>query len=353
MPNNPVRFGMVGAGGIAQSYAAAFRECSFAKLVAVADVRADAAQAIAQTLNAASYSTHQEMCDKEQLDAVIVVTPPNIHADIVTDLLHRKLHVLCEKPLTVDSTTARNMFAVADEVDRRLTMATKFRFADDVVRAKSLISSGILGDIILFENTFTARVDMSSRWNSNPAVSGGGVLIDNGTHSVDIVRYLLGPITELQVIEGRRVQNLPVEDTVRMFVHTTSGANASIDLSWSINKEQPNYISVYGSQGTVHVGWKESKYRRSQDDAWIVFGQGYNKVQAFKGQIENFARAVKGQDKLLVTADDAIASVEVIEAAYRALVHTQWEPVTLECCGSTQPSIKNERVSATPAALTV
>ena len=344
---------MVGAGGIAQSYAAAFRECSVAKLVAVADVRAEAAQAIGQTLGAASYSTHQEMCDKEQLDAVIVVTPPNIHADIVNDLLRRKLHVLCEKPLTVDSTTARSMFAVADEVDRKLTMATKFRFADDVVRAKSLISSGILGDIILFENTFTARVDMSSRWNSNPAISGGGVLIDNGTHSVDIVRYLLGPITELQVIEGRRVQNLPVEDTVRMFVHTTSGANASIDLSWSINKEQPNYISVYGSQGTVHVGWKESRYRRSQDDAWIVFGQGYNKVQAFKGQIENFARAVKGQDKLLVTADDAIASVEVIEAAYRALAHTQWEPVTLECCGSTQPSIKNERVSSTPAALTV
>ena len=255
MPNTPVRYGMVGAGGIAQSYAAAFRDCSVAKLVAVADVRAEAAQAIAQTLKAASYSTHQEMCDKEQLDAVIVVTPPNIHADIVNDLLHRKLHVLCEKPLTVDSATARQMFATADEVDRKLTMATKFRFADDVVRAKSLISSGILGEVILFENTFTARVDMSSRWNSNPAISGGGVLIDNGTHSVDIVRYLLGPITELQVIEGRRVQNLPVEDTVRMFVHTTSGANASIDLSWSINKEQPNFISIYGSQGTVHVGW--------------------------------------------------------------------------------------------------
>ncbi len=344
---------MVGAGGIAQSYAAAFRECSVAKLVAVADVRADAAQAIAQTLNATSYASHGEMCDKEQLDAVIVVTPPNIHAEVVTDLLRRKLHVLCEKPLTVDSTTARKMFAVADEVDRKLTMATKFRFAEDVVRAKSLISSGILGDIILFENTFTARVDMSSRWNSNPAISGGGVLIDNGTHSVDIVRYLLGPITELQVIEGRRVQNLPVEDTVRMFVHTTSGANASIDLSWSINKEQPNYLSVYGSQGTVHVGWKESRYRRSQDDAWIVFGQGYNKVQAFKGQIENFARAVKGQDKLLVTADDAIASVEVIEAAYRALGHQTWEPVSQECCGSTQPFIKNERLAEAPKALTV
>ena len=353
MPNTPVRFGMVGAGGIAQSYAAAFRDCSVAQLVAVADVRAEAAQAIAQTLNAKSYGSHGEMCDAEQLDAVIVVTPPSTHSDIVTDLLRRKLNVLCEKPLTVDSSTARQLFATADEVDRKLTMATKFRFAEDVVRAKALIQSGILGDVILFENAFTARVDMSSRWNSNPAISGGGVLIDNGTHSVDIVRYLLGPITELQVIEGRRVQQLPVEDTVRMFVHTHSGVNASIDLSWSINKEQPNYISVYGSQGTVHVGWKESKYRRSQDDAWIVFGQGYNKVQAFKGQIENFARAVKGQDKLLVTPEDAIASVEVIEAAYRALNHTQWEPVALECGGSTPPSIKNDRLPVTQKALTV
>lgn len=340
---------MVGAGGIAQSYAAAFRDCQAAKLVAVADVREEAAQAIAQTLNAASYGSHAEMCEEEQLDAVIVVTPPSTHGNIVTDLLHLKLHVLCEKPLTVDSATARLMFSVAGEVDRKLTMATKFRFAEDVVRTKSLISSGILGEIILFENTFTARVDMSSRWNSNPAISGGGVLIDNGTHSVDIVRYLLGPITELQVVEGRRVQQLPVEDTVRMFVHTQVGVMGSIDLSWSINKEQPNYISVYGSQGTVHVGWKESKYRRSQDDQWIVFGQGYNKVQAFKGQIENFARAVKGQDKLLVTADDAIASVDVIEAAYHSLKHSQWQPVSAGSIVASAPAEVREGTVAMAA----
>ena len=69
--------------------------------------------------------------------------------------------------------------------------------------------------------------------------------------------------------------------------------------------------------------------------------------------VENFARAVKGQDKLLVTPEDAIASVDVIEAAYRALNHTQWEPVTLEYCGSTQPSLKNERLTESPKALTV
>jgi predicted dehydrogenase len=79
-------------------------------------------------------------------------------------------------------------------------------------------------------------------------------LIDNGTHSVDIIRYFLGPVAEVQVVEGRRVQKLDVEDTVRMFVRTDEGVMGSIDLSWSMNKEQPYYLSIYGSQGTVLVG---------------------------------------------------------------------------------------------------
>ncbi len=65
----------------------------------------------------------------------------------------------------------------------------------------------------------------------------------------------------------------------------------SIDLSWSINKQIPTYISIYGALGTVFVGWQESKYRRSSDDQWICFGKGYYKVQAFCDQIVNFSNA--------------------------------------------------------------
>jgi len=171
---------------------------------------------------------------------------------------------------------------------------------------------------------------MSNRWNSNPAISGGGVLIDNGTHSVDIMRYFLGPVAELQVIEGRRIQQLDVEDTVRMFARTKTGILGSIDLSWSMNKEQPYYLSIYGSHGTVLVGWKDSKYRRSSDTEWVPFGEGYNKFQAFRGQIENFSRVLRGEDKLLVTAEDALASVEVIETACESLHHSVWQPVQRE-----------------------
>jgi predicted dehydrogenase len=105
----------------------------------------------------------------------------------------------------------------------------------------------------------------------------------------------------------------------------------SIDLSWSIDKELDSYINIYGSHGNVFVGWKESKYRQSSSRDWVVFGKGYDKLQAFRSQIENFSRTIRGEDMLLITAEDAIASVEVIEAAYAALHQNHWTVVNGKC----------------------
>lgn len=327
MATNPVKFGLVGAGGIAQAYAQAFGKTTIAQLVGVADVRPEAAAAMAESLGCQSFTTYQAMAEALELDAVIICTPPVTHREIGTYFLERQVHVLCEKPLSITSEDARAMRAVAEEAQVILTMASKFRYVEDVIKAKSIVESGILGDIVLFENAFTARVDMASRWNSDPAISGGGVLIDNGTHSLDIMRYFLGPLAEVQVVEGKRTQGLMVEDTVRIFAKNHSGIMGNIDLSWSINKELDYYIRIYGSQGTISVGWEESKYRQAASSEWIVFGQGYNKVQAFQSQIENFSRAIRGKERLLITADDGVASVEVVEAAYRALYQSRWTAI--------------------------
>lgn len=322
-----LRFGLVGAGGIAQAYAQAFRESETGRVVAVADVREDAARALAEGLGAQAYDSYPVMARRARLDAVIVCTPPVTHADVVQHFLEHEIHVLCEKPFTLDGRSARRLAETAARTGLRLTMGSKFRYVDDVIRAKSILTSGILGEIILFENAFTARVDMSRRWNADPAVSGGGVLIDNGSHSVDLMRYFLGPLAEVQVVEGKRVQGLAVEDTVRIFVHSVSGVMGSIDLSWSLNKELDSYLNIYGSRGSISVGWKESRYRQSGSTDWIVFGRGYDKVQAFRSQIDNFARAILGKEMLLITAEDAVASVEAVEAAYASLRRLHWTAV--------------------------
>jgi predicted dehydrogenase len=325
--SSKLRFGLVGAGGIAQTYLQAFTMSETVELVAVADICSQAAQVMAQKAQCQSFDSYQTMASEVELDAVIVCTPPATHPEICIYFLERKVHVLCEKPLSISAIAAREMHEAALRAGVILTMASKFRYAEDVVKAKSIVASGILGEIVLFENAFTARVDMSDRWNSKPDISGGGVLIDNGTHSVDIMRYFLGPLAEIQVVEGKRIQGLAVEDTVRIFVRSTGGVVGNIDLSWSINKELDYYIRIYGSRGTISVGWQESKYRQASSQEWVVFGSGYNKVQAFQSQIENFTAAILKQEPLLIVMEDAIASVEVMEAAYTALNHNRWTPI--------------------------
>jgi predicted dehydrogenase len=328
--NNPtLKFALVGAGGIAQTHLQAFPRVSHADLVAVVDVRRDAAEGVAAANHCHAFTSIPSMLKDVSIDAAIVCTPPNTHPSLCRELAGAGVHILCEKPIALDFRSAQEMIQYANQQSVVLTMASKFRYVNDMIVAKQLVTSGILGDILLFENTFAGHIDMTKRWNSNPAISGGGVLIDNGTHSIDIVRYLLGPLESIQVIEGKRSQAIAVEDTVRIHAKTVKGTLAAIDLSWSINKQTPWYVSIYGTQGTVLIGWKESKYKRSTDQEWTVFGAGYDKSQAFASQLSNFCKAIDGQESLLITSDDAIASAYTMDRAYESLRKDDWIAVSM------------------------
>lgn len=323
-----LKFALIGTGGIAQTYAQAFQTSKCCDLVAVADVRRESADAFAEPFGARSFSDYKSLAENSEIDAVIVSTPPNSHPEIAMYFMNRGVHVLCEKPLCLSSAEARAMIACGEETGVRFTMASKFRYVEDVIKAKSMIASGFLGEVVQFENAFTAKVDMSKRWNSDKTVAGGGVLIDNGTHSVDIIRYFLGPIEEILALETSGTQNLAVDENVKLLAKTGNGIAASVDLTWGINKELPNFISVYGTNGTLHIGWRESKYKLNSNPDWTIFGKGYDKVQAFKAKIDNFANAIRGKEDLLIKPEDALASVEVIEAAYKSLSQNLWQRVT-------------------------
>lgn len=319
--------GIVGAGRIANAYAEIVTECDSVEIVGVADQEPLAAKTLATELDCEAFESHQALVDGGKTDAVILCTPPVTHPDITIDLLRSQVSVMCEKPLAISSTEARRMLAVAASSSAILTMATKFRYVDDVHRAREIAGSGDIGEVILVENTFASRVDMADRWNAQPDVSGGGVLMDNGTHSVDLVRFILGPIAEVMALEGRRTQGLGVEDTAQMFLKSHDGARATIDLSWSLNKEREWFLEIYGSNGTIQVGWSRSRYRIGEDSEWTELGTGYSRQDAMRNQVANFAAAIQREEELRIDATDAIASVEVLEAAYRSLSHDRWVSV--------------------------
>lgn len=322
--NIPLRFVLVGAGRIAQAHLEAMSTIPDARLVAIAEPRVEAGRAEAERQGCRHFTDAMDPELAVMADVAVVCTPPSTHFGIASHLLERGLHVLCEKPLTLNVADAEALVARADAAGRQIMMASKFRYSEDVIKARSIIESGLLGRVVLYDNTFASRVVMADRWNAKREVSGGGVLIDNGSHSVDIARYLLGPIYDVQVQTGPTVQGLDVEETARMHFRTKSQVMGTVDLSWSINKETDAYVSVYGTEGTLHVGWKASKYRQNGSPSWVTFGTGYDKNSAFKRQIENLIGVIRGREQPLIRPVDAVASVRVIQTAYASARMDNW-----------------------------
>jgi predicted dehydrogenase len=319
----PVRLGLVGAGGIAKAYVELLTSSTTATCVGVADVRPGAAAAVAEVLGCPGFTDAGALGAVDGLEAVVICTPPATHVELATRFARRGVNVLCEKPLAMNRHAAAEMIAVAEDAGVVLTMATKFRFCADVNRAALLMAQDRIGAVRLVENAFTSRVDMSNRWNADPAVSGGGVIADNGPHSVDLIRHLLGPISEILAVESSRPAGFVVDDTARLHLRTEAGIDAHVDLSWSIDKSLPDFLRIYGTLGEIRVGWRESAWR-SHGGEWQTVGSGYAKVPAMGGALDAFCRAVRRTSALVVTSDDAIAATMCIDAAYESLRRGGW-----------------------------
>jgi len=321
------RFAVIGCGRIAQTYTEILTKNRRCSLVGVADVDINKASVLGEACRCEAFTDYKALRRSLKSDCAVIATPPDRHADIAADLIQNGIHTLCEKPLTLCVKDAESLFGLSDKNGTAVMMAAKFRYVDDLIKAKGLVESDVLGEIVHFRNTFFSRVDMEKRWNADPSVSGGGVLIDNGSHAVDIVRYLFGPVDRLLAFEGTRRQKVPVEDTAHLQVRTVKDVVGSIDLSWSADPSNTAYLEVYGTHGTLSVGWNGSAYRLSGRKKWTRLGPGYDKAAAFNKQIDNFLDWIERKAEPLITGEDAVASVKTIEAAYRSMRSHSWETV--------------------------
>ena len=197
---------LIGAGRIAETWALVLAEHPAVEVRVVADPRREAALALAERLGCEAVEDARTVLEARGLGAILICTPPATHAALAHVAIRAGAAVLCEKPLALGVDEARGLLEAARAAGVVLAMASKYRFIDDVVRARELIASGLLGELVWLDNAFTSRVAMAGRWHSDAAVSGGGVLIDNGVHSFDLIRFVAGPITAVQAQAGPRIQ---------------------------------------------------------------------------------------------------------------------------------------------------
>lgn len=333
-------FTLVGCGRIGHCYATVINGHPDMSIASVIDINPEAARAFSSSFNCDSYTSLDDYLATGKFpDAAIICTPPSEHSEIASRLMQNRIHVLCEPPLALNLAAAEKMIDISRTYGVFLMLGSKFRYVADTIQAKGLIEAGILGHVLEFEGDFRDMLDMSSRWNVQPEISGGGVLMDSGSSAIDAARFLFGPIQTLRAEEGRRVQSKDVEDTVRLELSTASGILGTVHLSWALKNNGEDYFRIYGTQGNMCIGWKKSMYRPNGAVDWIHFGEGYNTQKALRMQLRHFINVVSGEEIPEISAEEELESVRAIEAAYKSLASGNHMNVS----GESDPELLSER----------
>ncbi len=339
--NKELKILLIGCGNIAHSYATAIHRHPDMVLSAVVDENIEAARAFGISFNCPFHTSLEDyLAGGNFADCGVICTPPSRHADIAIHLMQRGTNILCEIPFAPDSAAAEKMIDVSRAFGVHLMMGSRFRYITDIIHARGLIQSGILGRILVFEIDFRDVVDNSNHKRFQSEAGYGGVLMDGGIHAIDIARYFFGPLLRIRAEEAQRHQFQDVEDTVKLDMRTISGAIGTAQLSWTIKNACNDYIRIYGTQGILCIGWKKSMYRLNGVVDWIKFGEGYRTLESMTRQMENLIDAVIGEGIPEITAEDGQESVRALEAAYQSLPTGNWINLNTVSEQAVSPSLK-------------
>lgn len=319
------RVGIVGLGRIGAVHVEAWEALEGAGVVAACDSNEEARAAAARK-GMAVFSDPKSMLESMEIDAVDICAPPNQHQPLAEACFERGVPVLCEKPLAADGTSATELVESAHRHRSRFQLATKFRHVPELQLARKLMADGAIGDPLTFRIEFSGPVDMSQRWNSNPAMSGGGVLIDNGSHALDLTRFLFSRIDSVMAVNLKPVQKLQVEDSSLILVSTECDVTGKIMLSWSMKPDGQDYVVIQGSKGQITVGWKES-WLRVDGKTPEKIGSGYDKNDSHRRMMTMFREFAQGQGPGWISEEEALSSALVTDAAYESIRIGRWVKV--------------------------
>lgn len=322
--HHKLRIGIVGCGGIAREHLRAYHNVGDVDIVSVFDVSTAAATGFAQDTGARVARSPREMAEADRLDAVSICTPPGAHVESCRPFVCARIPVLCEKPLAADLRQAERLAALVRAHRSLFMVAFCHRFHPAVIELKKLIASGTLGKPLLFRNIFTGYVELKHNHRANAKLSGGGCLIDNGSHSVDLFRFLVGEPTSVQAVTGNVSQKLAVEDINVLTLDMNGKALGEITSSYSI-QVGTNWVEWYGTRGAAVINYwntgydnaplPDLAYRLADSSEWLAVDCTAH-PDRFTAEIAHFLDCVRTRRKPAITVADGLATSRIIAAAY-------------------------------------
>jgi len=329
--------GFIGCGEIAHSHARAVAEAENARLAFAMDVNFGSAKDIGQQYGCPVTTDVEELLSSSDVDAVYICAPHYLHAPLAFQALRAGKHVMVEKPIATRLGDAENMIHEAATHNRLLSVCFVARFAGHNELAKEAIEAGEIGDVIWVEvndmhlkrpSYWKQGVSGTARptdWRAYSEKAGGGVLIMNSVHPIDLVRYLTGLEVERVYAEADTfIHPVEVEDAIAVLLRYDNGALGTIQSATSApaGREGRAPVRIFGTKGQIALAapWAEHP-------GMSLFSTETNEwkhCQAPGGKggrtryVENFAAACFEQEELRATGGDGYRALEIILAAYQA-----------------------------------
>jgi UDP-N-acetyl-2-amino-2-deoxyglucuronate dehydrogenase len=250
-----IHVGLIGGGNITDTHARAVRAIPGVEIVAICASSVEKARGLCGRYGGTAYDSVPACLDHRPMDLVAIGSPSGLHAEQGIAAARRRLHVLVEKPMDVTVERADALVAEAEAAGVKLGVFFQDRFEPDVGRLKDLIDGGHLGRPLLVD----ARVPWyrppeyyaTSRWRGTRALDGGGALMNQGIHTVDLLLWLLGDVARVQGRTATLLHRIEVEDTALALLEFRSGAIGLLAATTAAYPGDPRRVAITGSEGTA------------------------------------------------------------------------------------------------------
>ena len=254
-----IRFALIGCGSIAKTQIRALLDLNpeDAELVMVCDIVEERALALAKEFNL-QIARFDVICADPNIDAVTLCTPSGTHAELAARALESGKHVIIEKPMDVSQAACQRLLEVANQTDRRLSVISQHRFDPASQLVRETLDAGKLGNILFAE----ARIPWfrsqeyydSEDWRGTLAVDGGGCLMTQGIHTVDLMLWFAGPVKRLRAVMATAAhERIEVEDMITVTIEFESGAMGSLVASTAFYPGFPISMGIYGANGSAII----------------------------------------------------------------------------------------------------